>query len=66
MMQSTAKVPRRRICTTEQERRSRQLDQVAPPDPETASQAYREPDDTADDPAQNLERALETGEENPA
>jgi hypothetical protein len=51
---------------TEQQRRADELDQVAPPDREAARGEGGERSNMSDDPQRNLDRALETGEENPA
>jgi hypothetical protein len=50
---------------TEQERRADELDRVAPPDKEAAQRRGSTQSNASDDPADNLERALESGQENP-
>ena len=50
---------------TEHERRTNDLDRAAPADPEAAQATRGERRSLSDDPQENLDRAIETGEENP-
>jgi len=50
---------------TDQEQRDEQLDRVAPADRDTARRVPPERTNASDDPVENLDRAFETGAENP-
>jgi hypothetical protein len=51
---------------TEQQRCADEPDRVAPPDREAARREGSDRSKASEDPRRNLDRAIETGEENPA